>query len=76
MLPVQCRMARIGLGIGIRDLAAAAEVGTATVSHFEAGCSLMPRTVKVMREALEEAGAIFIGEDGDDPGVRIKSKMG
>jgi transcriptional regulator with XRE-family HTH domain len=37
LLPVQCRMARAALGLGVRELAAAAKVSIDTVARFERG---------------------------------------
>lgn len=60
MTPNQCKMARAGTGLGIRDLAAAAQVSTNTVTRFESGKeSVHPRTVAALRAALEAAGASF-----------------
>jgi len=72
MTVVQCRMARAALGIGIRELAAMAEVSPNTVSRFERGETLYDRTVDALRVALEAAGVIFIDENGEGPGVRLK----
>lgn len=72
MTVVQCRMARAALGIGIRELAAMAEVSPNTVSRFERGDALYGRTVDALQAALEAAGVIFIDENGEGPGVRLK----
>ncbi len=69
---VQCKMARAALGWGIRDLATAARVAPATVSRFEAGVELQPRTIGAIRSAFESAGIEFIEENGGGPGVRLK----
>jgi transcriptional regulator with XRE-family HTH domain len=74
MLPVQCRMARIALDWGVRDLAAAAEVSTDTVARFERGAELRERTLAAIRSALEAAGVEFIAENGGGPGVRLKKR--
>jgi transcriptional regulator with XRE-family HTH domain len=58
--PTQCRTARAALGLTIPDLAAAADVRAATVSHFERGGESYASTVAKLREALEKAGAVFI----------------
>jgi|SRR5450631_864136 transcriptional regulator with XRE-family HTH domain len=73
-LPVQCRMARAALGMGVRDLAAAAKVASDTVARFERGDELKERTVEALRRALEEAGVEFI--NGGQPGVRLKQAPG
>ena len=54
-------------------LASTAGVGVVTVRQFE-GAGAMPRnaTLAVIRRAFEEAGVIFIAENGEGPGVRLK----
>jgi transcriptional regulator with XRE-family HTH domain len=69
MLPVQCRMARAALGLGVRELAAAAKVSTDTVTRFERGDELMQRTIDALQLAFEAAGVEFT--NGDRPGVRL-----
>jgi transcriptional regulator with XRE-family HTH domain len=69
-LPVQCRMARAALGLGVRDLAAAAKVASDTVARFERGDELKERTIEALRRALEDAGVEFT--NGGQPGVRLK----
>ena len=72
---VQCKMARAGLGLGIRELAVAAECAPATIVRLEAGENLHKRTIKAIKETLEEAGAIFfITDDGND-GVAIQDEV-
>jgi transcriptional regulator with XRE-family HTH domain len=71
MLAVQCKGARVMLGLGVRDLAKAAGVSSNTVSRLERGEELGPRTTKAIREALEAAGVVFIDENGGGPGVRL-----
>jgi transcriptional regulator with XRE-family HTH domain len=68
-LPVQCRMARAALGLGIRELAQAAKVSIDTVTRFERGDLLKERTIEALQRALEAAGVEFI--NGDQPGVRL-----
>ena len=68
-LPVQCRMARAALGLGIRDLAVAAKVSIDTVARFERGEELKERTIDALQRALEAAGVDFT--NGDHPGVRL-----
>jgi hypothetical protein len=58
--------------LGVRELAAIAKVAPATVSRFEAGEGLKERTVDALRIALEKAGVIFVTENGDGPGVRLR----
>jgi len=74
MKAVQCKMARVALNLGIRELAKLAKVAPATVSRLEAGEELKPRTVDAIRAALEAAGVEFIPENGGGPGVRLANK--
>ena len=67
--PIQCRMARAALGMGVRELAAAAKVSVDTVARFERGDELKERTVDALQRALETAGIEFT--NGDHPGVRL-----
>lgn len=72
MNSVQCRMARAALGWGVRDLAKEAQVAVDTISRLERGEEILPRTLQAIRAALESAGVIFIAENGEGPGVRLK----
>ena len=69
ILPVQCRMARAALGLGVRELATAAKVSIDTVARFERGDELKERTIDALQRALEAAGVQFT--NGDQPGVRL-----
>ncbi|RIY01615.1 XRE family transcriptional regulator [Aureimonas flava] len=59
-----CRGARALLGISQTELATAAGCGRKLVNDFENG-GVVPKATKVaaMREALEEAGAVFVRID-------------
>jgi transcriptional regulator with XRE-family HTH domain len=72
----QCRMARAAVSLGVRELAAAADVSTNTITRLERGESLYPRTVEAIRAALESAGVEFIAENGGGPGVRLRKPLG
>lgn len=72
-LPVQSRMARAGLGWGIRELARAAKVSVDTVVRFERGEELKERTVEALQRAFEAAGVEFV--NGDRPGLRLGSRV-
>jgi transcriptional regulator with XRE-family HTH domain len=65
-------MARAALGLGVRELAALAEVSPDTVARLERGEVLKDATVTAIRTALEAAGVDFIPENGGGPGVRLK----
>ena len=69
LLPVQCRMARAAVGLGIRELAAVAKVSMDTVARFERGEELKERTIEALQRALEAAGVEFT--NGEQPGVRL-----
>jgi transcriptional regulator with XRE-family HTH domain len=65
-------MARAAVGMGIRDLAASANVSPDTVARLERGEMLRERTVDAIRSALEAAGVEFT--NGEQPGVRLRKK--
>ncbi|MBU8538729.1 helix-turn-helix domain-containing protein [Falsiroseomonas tokyonensis] len=65
-------MARAAVGLGVRDLAAAAGVSTDTIVRLEKGEALQARTLAAIRAALEAAGVEFIAENGGGPGVRLR----
>jgi transcriptional regulator with XRE-family HTH domain len=75
MLPVQSKMARVALGWGVRELASAAKVSPDTVARLERGETLYPRTVDAIRTALEAAGVLFIDQNGEGPGVRLRKQV-
>jgi transcriptional regulator with XRE-family HTH domain len=74
-MPVQCRMARAALGLGVRELAAAAKVSVDTVARFERGDELKERTIEALQRTLEAAGIEFIDENGGGPGVRLGKRQ-
>jgi transcriptional regulator with XRE-family HTH domain len=65
-------MARIALGLGVRELAEIAKVSPDTVARLERGEELKARTIDAIRVALESAGVEFIAENGGGPGVRLR----
>ncbi|MEO1107237.1 MAG: helix-turn-helix transcriptional regulator [Pseudomonadota bacterium] len=67
-------MARVALGLGVRDLATLAGVAQATISRLERGEELKASTVSIIQSALETAGAEFIPENGGGAGVRLHKK--
>jgi len=74
MNAAQCRMARAGLQLSVRELAEMARVSPTTISKLERGEALYSRTVDAIRAALEAAGIEFIPQNGDGFGVRLKTK--
>ncbi len=65
-------MARAALGLTVRQLAEMAGVSHDTIVRFEGGQELKPRTIAAIRAALEAAGVIFVEENGEGPGVRLR----
>jgi transcriptional regulator with XRE-family HTH domain len=61
---VQCKMARAALGWRAKDLADAAEVGSATVARFELGQEISEQNLAKLKAALEGAGAQFTSRSG------------
>lgn len=65
-------MARVATGLGLRDLAAIADVSPNTISRLERGEDLRSATIEALRRALEQAGASFLDDDGHGVGVRFQ----
>jgi DNA-binding XRE family transcriptional regulator len=55
------------------ELARAAEISETAVVDFETGRS-KPKAITLarMRSSLEDAGIIFVEENGEGPGVRLR----
>jgi transcriptional regulator with XRE-family HTH domain len=69
----QCRMARAALDLSVQELAARAKVGEATIRRFERDrAAPIHSTADAIRAALEAAGVLFIDENGEGPGVRLR----
>ncbi|WP_414146080.1 helix-turn-helix domain-containing protein [Acetobacter indonesiensis] len=73
-MAVQCKMARVAVGWGVRELAAAADVSPNTIARLERGEELKASTIEAIRSALEAAGVEFIPENGGGAGVRLKKE--
>ncbi|WP_456303592.1 helix-turn-helix domain-containing protein [Acetobacter papayae] len=71
-MAVQCKMARVAVGWGVRELAAAADVSPNTIARLERGEELKASTIEAIRSALETAGVEFIPENGGGAGVRLR----
>ena len=71
--PAQCRAARALLDYDQAALASKASLGLSTVVDFERERRVVSAKAKdAIRAALEAAGVIFVEENGDGPGVRLR----
>ncbi|GLK84436.1 hypothetical protein GCM10017653_25060 [Ancylobacter defluvii] len=72
--PAQSRAARGLIGWSQTELAQAAGMSLPTVKRFETGTGarVSPDAIATMRRALESAGVIFVDENGEGPGVRLR----
>jgi transcriptional regulator with XRE-family HTH domain len=73
----QVRAARALLRWEQRDLADASNISLPSIKRLETQpgtLSAQPRTVVAIRTALESAGIIFIDENGEGPGVRLRKE--
>ncbi len=77
--PNQVRAARGLLGLSQIELATRAGVGLATLQRLEAGGSEVRGSAKSIwkiQESLEEAGIVFIDQDGKTgPGVKLRDPL-
>ncbi len=71
---IQVRMARAALGWGVRELANKADVTPNTISRIENGGDALASTLEKIQNVLEQAGVIFIDEDDEGPGVRLRKQ--
>ena len=69
----QIRMARAALKLGVRELAGVAKVSPNTVTRIEADLPANASTLAAIRTALEAAGVIFVAENGEGAGVRLRN---
>jgi transcriptional regulator with XRE-family HTH domain len=73
--PAQSRAARALLDWSQSTLEAKAKVAKKTIADFERGeRTPYDRTLDAIRAALESAGVIFVDENGEGPGVRLKKQ--
>ena len=69
-------MARAALGWSVRDLASRAGLAANTVSRFENGSDAYGETLTKIQRAFEHAGIVFIDENDEGPGVRLRKTEG
>ena len=65
-------MARAALGWSVKELSERVGVSANTVSRYENGSDALGGTLRKIRRVFEDAGIIFIDENGGGPGVRLK----
>ena len=71
--PAQCRAARALVQWKMPDLAKASGVSVSTINSFELERRRpIAANLTALRTALEAAGVIFVAENGEGPGVRLK----
>ena len=77
ILPSQCRAARALIDMDQADLARRAVVPRHIIADFENG-SVTPSesNLAAIRTALETAGVIFVDENDEGPGVRLRKAHG
>ena len=73
MTPAQCRAARALLQWSQDDLAREAGINAVTLRNYENGRTAAQRaSIRVLRQALEKAGAVFLeGDPHPYPGVAL-----
>jgi len=75
MSPAQCRAARAIISWSQSFLAEAADLGLSTIVDFELGRREVSEGARqAIRDALESAGIIFIDENGEGPGLRLRKR--
>jgi hypothetical protein len=74
MTPGQSRAARGLIGWSQTKLAESARLSLPTVKRFETatGPKVSAEAIASLRRALEVAGVIFVEENGEGPGVRLR----
>ena len=65
------------LGMTQADLAKLAGISTTGLNNIERGLAdPKASTLRAIQSALEGAGAIFVAENGEGPGVRLRKQRG
>lgn len=73
--PLQVKLARTALGLGVRELAVSAGVAPSTIQRFESGRGDMhSRTLDKVQRVLEESGILFVPAD-PSAGVGIRLRV-
>ena len=73
--PAQSRAARALIGWSQTQLSEAAGVARATLAEFEGGKRQpIANNLTAIRNVLESAGVLFIDENGNGAGVRLRDR--
>lgn len=72
---MQFKMARVAVSLSVREAALHCGVSHDTVTRFERGDDVKASTISRMRAAFEFAGVIFVEENGEGPGVRLRKTV-
>ena len=74
----QLRAARAIIGWSQPELAERSGVGIATIRRMEGARGLPKTTAEIVwkvQKSLEDAGVVFIDENGGGPGVRLRDRV-
>ncbi len=74
----QIRAARALLKWSAQDLADRSGIGFRTIQRFESESGIpgsRSKNLMTIRKALEDAGVVFIDQNGGGPGVRLKEPL-
>lgn len=69
--PVQIRMARAALRLGVRELAEKCGLSANTVSLIENGNVAKTTSISAIEKTLSELGVTFLPPDDKGPGIRV-----
>jgi transcriptional regulator with XRE-family HTH domain len=76
MTPAQSRAARGLIEWSQSELASRANLGLSTIRDFEKGRRIPTiNNLAAIRRALESAGIVFIPQNGEGPGVRLRKSV-
>lgn len=75
MTPAQSRAARGLIDWSQTELASRSNLSESTIRDFEKGRRVpAPNNLAAIQRALEAAGVIFVEENGEGPGVRLRKE--
>lgn len=75
LLPAQSRAGRGLLDWSQSELAKRSNLGESTIRDFEKGRRVPTiNNLTAIRTAMENAGVLFVDENGEGPGVRLRKK--